>query len=176
MVNGSAAQNSKPSMDDVIALASNAQRAYTADLRAKFAHVLANYCQEVLNSLPTNTPTEDAWVTAEQKSLNGAKLSRVINSKEYSRSALRNTYTECKESAALLIQIQQLPNRTEIDSRLEASKFVELALNFNTFLDPHVSKVELNKSVKSELDDLHLHVIRTGLLRAALEALQDLHQ
>ena len=176
MVSGSAAQNSKSAMDEVIGFAGNAQRAYTVDLRAKFAQVLERYCQEVLNSLPTNTPSEDAWVTAEGKNINGSKLQRLLNSKEYSRSALKTIYTECKDTAALLIQIQQLPNKTEIDTRLEASKFIELALDFNTFLETHVSKVELSKSAKSELDDLHLHVIRTGLLRAALEALRDLHQ
>jgi hypothetical protein len=172
----SAAQNSKSAMDEVIDFASRAQPVYTADFRAKFAHTLANYCQEVLKALPTNTPAEDAWVTAEEKSGNGAKIQRLINSKEYSRSALKNTFTECKDTTALLIQIQQLPNKTATDSRLEAGQFIQLALNFNTFLEPFSSKVELNKDVKFALGDLHLHVVRTGLLRAAWEALQDVHQ
>jgi hypothetical protein len=157
-------------MDEIIDFASKAQPFYTADFRAKFAKALAAYCQEVLNSLPTNTATEDAWVIAEAK--NGAKIQRLVNSKEYSRAALKNIFAECKDTAALLIQIQQMPNKTAIDSRLEASQFVRLALNFNSFLEPYASKVELNKNVKFALDDLHLHVVRAGLMRAALEALQ----
>jgi hypothetical protein len=173
MVSGSTAQNNKPSaMDEVVDFASRPQLIYTADFRTKFAQTLAN-CQEVLNALPTNTPAEDAWVTAEEKSRNGAKMQRLINSKEYSRSALKSTFTECKDTAALLIQIQQLPNKPTADSRLEAFQFIKLALNFNTFLEPYSSKVELNNDVKSALGDLHLHVVRSGLLRAALEALQD---
>jgi hypothetical protein len=176
MVSGSTAQNNKSSvMDEVVDFASRPQPMYTADFRAQFAQTLAHYCQEVLNALPMNTPDEDAWVTAEDKSRSGAKIQRLINSKEYSRSALKNTFTECKDTAALLIQIQQLPNKSTTDSRLEAFQFIKLALNFNTFLEPYSSKVELNKDVKSALGDLHLHVVRSGLLRAALEALQDVH-
>jgi hypothetical protein len=86
MASGSAAQNSKSAtLDEVIVFAGNSQRSYTADLRAQFAQALANYCREILHSLPTNTPTEEAWVIAEEKNIDGAKLQRLINSKEYKR-------------------------------------------------------------------------------------------
>jgi hypothetical protein len=90
---------------------------------------------------------------------------------------LKTTFSECKDTATILVEmIQQLPGRgTERFSRLEAGQCILLALNFNTFLEPHLSGVELNKDVKFALGDLHLHVIRTGLLRAAWKALQDVH-
>jgi hypothetical protein len=176
-VTGSVAQNNKrPAMDEVINFASRPESDYTADVRAQFAQTIANYCQEILKVLPTNTPTEDAWVISEEKTGNGAKIQRLINSKEYGRSALKNTFSECKDTTTMLIEIQQWPKRgTETFSRLEAGEFIQLALNFNTFLEPYSSKIELNKDVKFALGDLQLHVVRTGLLRAARKALQDVH-
>jgi hypothetical protein len=68
MVSGGTAQNSKPSaMNEVLRFAGRPQSDYTADFRAQFAQTLANYCQEVLDAVPTNTPAEDAWVASEQK-------------------------------------------------------------------------------------------------------------
>src|SRR5258708_3170050 len=172
MVTGGTAQNSKSSaMDEVLNYASRPPSDYTADFRAKFAQTLVNYCQDILNALPTNTPAEDAWVTSEEKTGNGAKIQRLINSKEYSRSALKNTFSECKDTATILIELihEYSDKESETFSRLEAGQFIKLALNFNTFLEPHSSKVELNKDVKFALGDLQLHVVRTGLLRAARE-------
>jgi hypothetical protein len=179
MVTGGTAQNSKSSaMDEVLNYASRPPSDYTADFRAKFAQTLVNYCQDILNALPTNTPAEDAWVTSEEKTGNGAKIQRLINSKEYSRSALKNTFSECKDTATILIElIHEYSNKeSETFSRLEAGQFIKLALNFNTFLEPYSSKVELNKDVKFALGDLQLHVVRTGLLRAARAVLQGVHK
>ena len=186
IVSGSAAQNNdkksndkKSAVDEVVVFAGNAQRAYTGDLRAKFAQALTNYCQEVLSLLPTNTPAKDAWVNAEGKSINSAKdVLQMMNSKQYSRSALKRTFTDCKDTVALLIQIQQLPpDKNATGSRLEASQFVKLALNFDSSLESYTSKVGLNKDAKFAIDDNVLLVIRRELLRAALQSLQDdLHQ
>jgi hypothetical protein len=174
MVSGSTAQKVS-AMDEVITLAATSAADFTADLRAKFAQSLAKYCQEVLHALPTNTPAEDAWVTSEIG--NGAKIGRLLNSKEYGRSILKEHFSECKDTAAFLIQIQQLPEKgTETFSRLEAGHFIQLALNFNNGFEPYLPKVELNKDVKFALGDLQIQMIRWGLLKATTKALQDVHQ
>ncbi len=174
---GSVAQsNKRPAMDEIVNFASRPEFDYTADFRAQFAQNIASYCQEILDALPTNTPAEDAWIISEEKTGNGAKIQRLINSKEYGRSALKNTFSECKDIATTLIEIHRLPEGgTEKFSRLEAGEFIQLALNFNTFLEPYSSKIELNKDVKFAMGDLQLHVVRAGLLRAARKALQDVH-
>jgi hypothetical protein len=66
LVGESVAQiNKSAPTDEVFNLAFRPQSGYTAAFRASFAKALANYCQAVLNSLPTNTPAEDAWVSSE---------------------------------------------------------------------------------------------------------------
>jgi hypothetical protein len=171
----SAAQNNKAAaMDEVFNLAFKPQSEYTSDLRGKFAQTLGNFCQSVLDALPTNTPAEDDWIASEQKSKDGAKIMRLLNSKEYSRSVLKTTFSDCKGIVTLLIEIQALPGKgTETFARLEAGQFIKLALNFEVSVESYLSKIEMNKDVKSALDDLHLHVIRRGLLQATQKALQD---
>jgi len=178
MASGGKAQDSKSSaMDEVFDFAFRPQSEYTADFRATFAQTLANYCEEVLESLPTNTPAEEAWVTSEENTRDGAKIQRLLKSKEYSRSVLKSTFSECKDTARVLIElIRQFPKTngsSETFSRLEANQFIKLALNFDVFLETYSSNVDMKKEVKLALDDLHLHVIRVGILRAAREALQD---
>jgi hypothetical protein len=180
MVSVSAAQNNKPSvMDEVVTFATKPASDFTADFRARFAQTLANYCQEVLRALPTNTPAEDDWVTSEEKTRDGAKIQRLWKSKEYSRSILKATFSECKDTATVLVElIQQFPREkkeSEAFSRLEAGQFIKLALTFETFLEPYSSKIEMNKDTKFAMGDLQLHVIRRGLLRAAREAVSDVH-
>ncbi len=161
-------------MEEVFNLAFKQQSEYTLSFRAKFAQTLVNFCQDVLNALPTNTPAEDDWIASEQRTRDGAKIVRLLKSKEYSRSVLKTTFSDCKDSLTLLIEIQSLPgNGTETFARLEAGQLIKLALNFEVSLESYLSMIEMNKDVKSQLDDLHLHVIRLGLLQATQKALQD---
>ena len=163
-------------MDEIVTLAATRPADFTTDFRAKFAQSFANYCQEVLNALPTNTPAEDDWVAAEQRTGDAGKILRVLKSKEYSRSILKQTFSDCRDTTTLLIQIQNMPEkRTEVLANLEARKFIALALNFNSFLDPYSSRLALNKELKFALGDIQLQMIRWGLLKAATKALQDVH-
>jgi hypothetical protein len=178
IVSGGSAQNNKtPAMDEAFLLATRPVPDFTADFRAKFVQSLTSYCQEVLNALPTNTPAEDDWVASEQRTGNGAKIQRLLNSKEYGRSMLKTTFSDCKDTATTLSElIQQFPRKTEsseLFARLEAREFVKLAMNFDAFLEPYSSKLDLNKNMKFALGDTYIHVIRFGLLKAAREALQD---
>jgi hypothetical protein len=122
-------------------------------------------------------PAEDDWVTSEQRTRNGAKIQRLLNSKEYGRSMLKTTFSDCNDTATRLNElIQQFPRKkesSELFSRLEAREFIKLAMNFDTFLDPYSSKLDLNKNMKFALAETYIHVIRFGLLKAAREALQD---
>jgi hypothetical protein len=176
---GTAQKNKSSALDEVVTFATKPASDFTADFRASFAQTLADYCQEVLQSLPTNTPAEDDWVTSEEKTRDGAKIQRLWKSKEYSRSILKATFSECKDTATVLVElIQQFSQKkesSELFSRLEASQFIKLVLTFETFLEPYSSKIEMNKEVKFAMGDLQLHVIRRGLLKAAREALQDVH-
>jgi hypothetical protein len=89
---GSAAQNDIPG--ELATFASRPASDYTATFRAKLIQTLAAYCQEVLNALPTNTPAEDAWVASEQKTTDATKITRLLGSKEYSRSILKNMFSD----------------------------------------------------------------------------------
>src|SRR5258708_12371676 len=98
---------------------------------------------------------EDAWVASEQKTTDLTKISRLLGSKEYSQYILKNTFSNCKDITATLIQVQNLPEkekRTETYARLEASYFVKLALNFNDDLKSYLSKINLNHHKKIELE------------------------
>jgi hypothetical protein len=179
-INGSGAQSAKtPARDDVFNFAGTPQSAYTAEFREKFVVTLLNYCQAVLESLPTITPAEDAWVTSEEQTRDAAKIQRLWKSKEYSRSNLKAIFSECKDTATMLIELVQhfskKPESSELLSRLEARQFIKLALNFDVYLESYSSNIEITKDVRSSFDDFHLHVIRLGLLRAARGALEDVH-
>jgi hypothetical protein len=173
MANGSSAQNSKTSaVDELVTFASRPESDYTAALRAQFVQTFANYCQEVLNALPANTPAEDAWVASQNNT--AEKIQRLLKSKEYSQSTLKKALSDCKDITTKLIQIQKIPEgRTETFANLEASQFIQLALNFNNGFEPYLSKVELNKDMKFGLSDIYVGLIRHGLLIAATKALQD---
>jgi hypothetical protein len=174
-VTGATAQTKQPSspLNNVFKFVGQPQSAYTADLRTSFAAALSEYCQAILTALPTNTPAEDAWVASEQKTADVAKFRRVLESAEYNRSLLKDTFSKCGDTTTFLIQLQNTQGkRTSALTNFEAQQFVALAVTFNVFLEDTSSKVKMTADVKSAFDDLHLHVLRTGLLRAALQALQ----
>jgi hypothetical protein len=172
---GTTAQNSKASaIDKLSAFVSQPQSEYSAAFRKQFIQTFANYCQQVFDALPANTPAEDAWVVSQQKT--PEQILRLLQSKEYSRDFLKNTFSDCNKTTTMLIQIQNVPEkekRTETYASLEAGQFVKLALNFNDGFGPYLPKVELNRDVKFGLSDIYVGLIRRGLLMAATKALQD---
>jgi hypothetical protein len=58
------------------------------------------YCREVLDTVPTNTPAEDAWVTAESKTSDTNRITRLVSSKEWARHQLKETFSECLQKVA----------------------------------------------------------------------------
>jgi hypothetical protein len=173
MVSGSAAQNT-PATHEVLSFAERPVSDYTADFRPRFIRTLAKYCQDVLNALPTNTPAEDAWIASEEKTKDREELQRLFDSKEYSRSILKNTFSECEHTTKLLSEIKKLvPEGGTERLRLETSLFIKLALNFNVSLESYSSKIELNENVKARLGGTYFQVVRQGVLTAAVKTLQD---
>jgi hypothetical protein len=79
---GVAAENNKASsLNELTASAGRPASDYASTFRAKLIKTFAAYCQEVLDALPTNTPAKDAWVASEQKTSDGTKINRLVNSK-----------------------------------------------------------------------------------------------
>jgi hypothetical protein len=113
-------------------------------------------------------------VISEGKTKDAAKFMRLLKSREYNRSVLKTTFSDCKDTAVALVgMIEQLPRGTETFSRLEAGQFIKLALIFDMSVESYLSNIEVNKDVRDATDDIHLQFVRRGLLRAAREALQD---
>jgi hypothetical protein len=170
------AQNSKASSaNELAALSGRPASDYTAAFRAKLTQTFAAYCQELLNALPTNTPAEDAWVESEQKTTDFTRISRVVSSKEYSRHILKETFSNCRDISSSLIQAQntsEQDKRTDTYARFEAINLVRLALNFNDDLKSYLSKIDLNRDRRVELEIL-LPIFRRELLTATTKALQD---
>jgi hypothetical protein len=89
---GTTAQNSSSSaIDQLSTLASEPLLGYTAAFRKQFIQTFASYCQQVLDALPANTPAEDAWVASGKRT--PAQITRLLQSKEYSRHYLKNFQT-----------------------------------------------------------------------------------
>ncbi|SRR6266404_4195331 len=63
-----------------------------------------------MDSVPTNTPAEGAWVTTEMKSSDTPRLVRLMSSKESARHQLKEIFSEFLEKAALLQQAQNARN------------------------------------------------------------------
>jgi hypothetical protein len=166
MANAGLAQDTS-ARDEVLDFA---EKPVSEDFRPRFIGTLAKYCQDVLNALPTNTPAEDAWIAWEEKTKDREKLQRLFDSKEYSRSILRNTFSECKDTTKLLFDIKQMRERAE-RLRLESSLFIKLALNFNVSLERYSSKVELSENVKAKMGEAYFQVVRQGSLKAAVKTL-----
>jgi hypothetical protein len=79
------AQDQIPAARELITFAVKPDSDYTKHGRAKFVRLLSVYCREVLKILPTNTPTEDAWVESEGNTNDMAKVRCLVSSREYSR-------------------------------------------------------------------------------------------
>lgn len=129
--------------------------------RGKFVQTLSMYCREILDRLPTNTPSEDAWVTAESHTASTEKAMRLTSTVEYSRQELKAVFSNCEE-----ITDKLKPAYSEIGD--EAAGLIRLARNFNADIVPDATKVGLNPRVLAF--DL-LPAVRLALLNAALRTL-----
>jgi hypothetical protein len=159
------AQDQIPAARELITIAVRPDTDYTRTGRAKFVRLLSAYCRAVLKILPTNTPTEDAWVASEGHTNDTAKIRRVVASREYSRSQLTEIFVKCEQITDKLIKPDALP------VEYEAANLVSLAINFNSEDDIEFSASKLEMKSK-ELGFDFLHAVRWALLVASLRTLE----
>jgi hypothetical protein len=159
------AQDQIPAARELITVAVRSDTDYTKTGRARFVRLLSAYCREVLKILPTNTPTEDAWVASEGHTNDTAKVHRLIASREYSRSQLKEVFVRCEQTTEKLIK----PGTLTVE--YEAANLVSLAINFNSDVDIELYAKKLE--IKSEeLGFDFLHTVRWALLVASLRTVE----
>lgn len=139
---------------------------YSPANRVKLSRRSEAYCREVLDTVPTNTPAEDAWVNEELKFSDIDRMTRLGSSKEWARRQLKETFSECLRIVALLRQAQANNARSA-----EAVQFISLAYTFNqvTDLAAFAKRVDL----KSELA-IAVNLFRQNLMIAAMRTLDGL--
>lgn len=130
--------------------------------RAKLFLLVAAYCREVLNVLPTNTPAEDAWVEAEAKTTDSAKVHRLVATPQYGRQWTKRVFSTCEETAG---------KGLDATSGHEAAVFINLALNFHHPSDVEIYASRAGLNVKALGLDFIGNVQRS-LLYAALLSLR----
>ncbi|MBR0710147.1 hypothetical protein [Bradyrhizobium liaoningense] len=138
------------------------KRKFAPANRVELARKIEAHCREVLDTVPTNTPAEHAWVVAEATTSDTNRLNRLLSSKEFARSRLKDTFSECLEKVALLKQAQAQQMRSA-----EAAQFISLAYTFNQDADlaAFAKRVDLNS-------DLSLtSIFRQTLMIAAMRTL-----
>ena len=138
---------------------------YSPKGRADLAALYSAYCREVLNSVPTNTPAEQAWVAEEGRTTDVKRIARLVQSKEYARHQLQETFSECLSKLSVLTQAQ-----TRNDRGQEAAGFVSTAISFNESSDlaNYATRVGLTSE---EFQFPLLGSIRRVLMIAALRTL-----
>jgi hypothetical protein len=159
------AQDQIPAARELITIAVRPEADYTKTGRAKFVRLLSVYCREVLKILPTNTPTEDAWVASEGRTTDLAKISRLVASREYSRSQLTEIFVNCEKATDKLIK----PGALTVE--YEAANLVSLAIIFNSDIDIEIYAKNLEMK-SEELGFDFLHAVRWALLVASLRTLE----
>ncbi|MET4331354.1 hypothetical protein ABIB80_007214 [Bradyrhizobium sp. i1.15.2] len=134
--------------------------------RVELARRFEAYCREVLDTVPTNTPAEDAWVTAESKTSDIKRINRLVSTKEWARHRLKETFSECLQKVPLLQKAQVNNARSA-----EAVQFISLAYSFNQVADLAVFAKRVD--LKSELA-VPLNLFRQTLMIAAMRTLDGL--
>ena len=135
---------------------------FTPANRVELSRQFEAYCREVLDTVPTNTPAEDAWVMAESKTSDTNRITRLVSSKEWARHQLKETFSECLQKVALLQQAQANNARSA-----EAAQFISLAYTFNQDTDLAAFakrvdlKLELSPFVNSFRQVLMIAAMRT---------------
>jgi hypothetical protein len=158
----------------IISSAVDPDRDFTKTSRAKIVQNVATYCGEILKALPTNTPSEDAWVAAEAKTSDLAKVERLLSSPEWSRRELKSTFSDCKDLSQTLIQNQAVVNRTDAVARAEAINLVGLALIFNdtSDIESYASRANFKLGYEPTSEPDLFSLVRKDLLIAARSALK----
>jgi hypothetical protein len=167
-----AQDSERPIARQLVSIAVNPSSDYTGPGRAKFVNVLATYCTEILNALPTNSPTEDEWILAELKTSDSAKIRRLVSSSEWSRRELKSIFEGCRQSATDILRAQKLTERSDLTVRYEAAKLIQIALTFNDGNDIHTFASRAGLSPTAwQLD--FIGTIRRAIMVAALRTLEN---
>jgi hypothetical protein len=160
-----------PIARQLISLAVNPSTDYTRDGRVKLVQILANYCIAILELLPTNTPNEQAWVQTEGQTTDLTKVKRLVATKEYGRSSLKETFSDCEQKSKKLMQGLTGGPRSDTIARYEGASLVSLAINFN---DDSVEMFATRLGMQPKaLGFDFLASVRRALLFGALKALED---
>ena len=167
------AQDAQRSAQEQLAgIVTNPRSDFTKTGRAKLVRLVAGYCRDVLNVLPTNTPQEDAWVEAEGNTTDLAKINRLVATPQYNRYMVRDIFSTCEERAKEAIRVQEVADRTEMVIRQEAGALVSLALSFHNSSDVqlYASRAGLNVNA---LGFNFIGAVERSLLVAALRSLEN---
>ena len=137
---------------------------YTSQNRVELARLFDAYCREIFDSVPTNTPAEDAWVKTEVSGPvdDFRRMSRLIASTEWARHQLTKTFSDCLQKVALLRQVQ-----SQKLLAAEAAQFASLALTFNADTDIDTFAKRANMKLELSMSSL----LRQFLLIAATRTL-----
>jgi hypothetical protein len=170
-VPGAYAQTSeKPVAKELVSYAVSPSSDFSASGRSKFVRLLAAYCKGVLEALPTNTPSEEAWVKAEGQTSDTDKVRRLVASPEFARRQLKSTFESCIDETDNLMRAQGAP-KGDARAHEEALAYLRIAFDFNVDVDilGYASKAGLN-SAAWRLD--FLSTIRRALIVASLRTLE----
>jgi len=135
---------------------------YDEAARAELAKQFGAYCSGVLESLPTNTPAEAAWVTEEAKTTDDAKIARLTQTKEWARHQLKEVFSTCSAKVSEIQAAQSRKHRV-----FESASFLSLALDFNDSGDLQFYAKQIG--AKDKL--LAINSLRRTLMIAALRTL-----
>jgi hypothetical protein len=103
------------------------RESFTPENRIELTRRIDAYCRDVLDKVPANTPAEEAWVMSESKSAYDTdRVNRLVSTKEWARYRLKDIFSDCLQSVALLRQAQTQKARSA-----EAEYFISLAYTFN---------------------------------------------
>ena len=135
---------------------------YDPKSRAHLADLFGAYCREILNTIPTNTPAETAWVAEEYGATDGKRLNRLVETKEWARHRLKEVFSGCVNEASILQQAQ-----SQNEPTAEATRFILLAFTFEgTPLRPLANRLGLQSHIFDEPS-----TFRQVLLTAAVKIL-----
>jgi hypothetical protein len=167
-----AQDSERPIARELVSITVNPSSDYTKLGRAKFVRILSTYCTEVMSALPTNTPTEDAWVRAEGNTTDTEKIRRLVSSPEFIRRELKSVFEGCVESTANILRVRKLTEKGDSSARYEAQELLRIAFDLNADNDIllYASRAGLSRAAW-RLD--FLPSIRKAILVAALRTLEN---
>jgi hypothetical protein len=115
---------------------------------ALLARAVSNYCNELLSVIPSNSPSEDAWIRKEMATTDLGKIRRAEASAEYARFFLVEMFTDCRMVTSKLIEYGSTPHR------VAAIHWAQLALTFQNTEDAkiHAARLGLFRAGKAEND------------------------